>query len=302
MHRVSQSLCDILPSKSTLTYLLVDQVSANRPVALAVNGAAGRMGRQLLNAIAERSDVLLAGATDAPGQPGIGLDSSVLSGGQTTGVPVTDSLVPILEQIQVVVDFTAPSVSLALLESVAGTGTGVVIGTTGFTPEQLDVLHSHAAHTPIMFAPNYSVGVTVTLELLQTAARALGDDYDVEIIEAHHRHKVDAPSGTAIKMGEVVADALGRDLSTCAVYGRQGITGERDVQTIGFETIRAGDIIGEHTVLFAGNGERIEITHRATDRMTFARGAIRAGVWLSSQPPGLYDMRHVLGLLPAQAD
>jgi len=255
------------------------------------------MGRQLLSAIAERDDVRLSGASDAPGLACIGVDASVLCGGESTGVNVQDSLSAVLGDTQVVIDFTAPSVSLSVLDSVVGTGTAVVIGTTGFNPDQLQQLYAHAENTPIMFAPNYSVGVTITLELLQTAAKALGDDYDVEIIEAHHRHKVDAPSGTAIKMGEVVADALGRDLSECAIYGRQGITGERESKTIGFETIRAGDIIGEHTVLFAGNGERIEITHRATDRMTFARGAVRAGVWLSNQPAGLYDMRHVLGLL-----
>ncbi len=266
------------------------------PIKLAVNGAAGRMGRQLLGAISERHDATLSGASDAPGQASIGVDASVLSGGNSTGVVVEDNLSNIVKSSQVIVDFTAPKVSLAVLEAAVDTNTAVVIGTTGFDPEQLEQLHSYARRMPIMFAPNYSVGVTVTLDLLAKAARALGDDYDVEIIEAHHRHKVDAPSGTAIKMGEVVADALGRDLATCAIYGRQGITGERETKTIGFETIRAGDIIGDHTVLFAGNGERIEITHKATDRMTFARGAIRAAVWLSTQPAGIYDMRNVLGL------
>lgn len=267
------------------------------PIKLAVNGAAGRMGRQLLVAIAEHPEGILSGAADAPGQPTIGIDSSVLGGGETSGVMVTDHVSNLLEDSQVIIDFTAPPVSLAVLDAVASTGVAVVVGTTGFNAEQLEHLEACSRHTPIMFAPNYSIGVTVALDLLEKAARALGDDYDVEIIEAHHRHKVDAPSGTALKMGEVVADALSRDLATCAVYGREGITGARETQTIGFETIRAGDIIGEHTVLFAGNGERIEITHRATDRMTFARGAVRAAVWLSKQPPGLYDMRHVLGLL-----
>jgi len=266
------------------------------PVKLAVNGAAGRMGRQLLAAIAEHQDGYLTGAADAPGQPTIGIDTSVLGGGEATGVLVTDDLSVLLGSSQVIVDFTAPAVSLGVLEAVADSEVAVVVGTTGFNPEQLKQLEAYALKTPIMFAPNYSVGVTVALDLLDKAARALGDDYDVEVIEAHHRHKVDAPSGTALKMGDVVAKALGRDLNECAVYGREGITGSRDTQTIGFETIRAGDIIGEHTVLFAGNGERIEITHRATDRMTFARGAIRAAVWLASQPPGLYDMRDVLGL------
>lgn len=263
---------------------------------LAVNGAAGRMGRQLLAAIAERDDANLVGATDAPGQACIGVDASVLSGGAETGVVVVDDMKSLPETTEVVIDFTSPKVSLAVLQAVKEANQSVVIGTTGFNPEELDQLKSFADSVPIMFAPNYSVGVTVTLDLIAKAAKALGDDYDVEIIEAHHRHKVDAPSGTAVKMGEVVADALGRDLAECAVYGREGITGARDTKTIGFETIRAGDIIGEHTVLYAGNGERIEVTHKATDRMTFARGAVRAAVWLSDQPPGLYDMRDVLGL------
>ncbi len=263
---------------------------------LAVNGAAGRMGRQLLAAIAERDDANLVGATDAPGQACIGVDASVLSGGAETGVVVVDDMKSLSDTTEVVIDFTSPKVSLAVLQAVKEANQSVVIGTTGFKPEELDQLKSYAESVPVMFAPNYSVGVTVTLDLIAKAAKALGDDYDVEIIEAHHRHKVDAPSGTAVKMGEVVADALGRDLAECAVYGREGITGARDTKTIGFETIRAGDIIGEHTVLYAGNGERIEVTHKATDRMTFARGAVRAAVWLSDQPPGLYDMRDVLGL------
>lgn len=268
----------------------------NTSVKLAVNGAAGRMGRQLLNAISEHEHAVLAGAVDAPGAPCIGLDASLLGGGETSGVPVTDDAATLIEQSAVIIDFTAPAVSLALLDRLAGTDMRAVIGTTGFSAPQLEALKAHAANTAIVFAPNYSVGVTVTLALLAQAARAFADDYDVEVIEAHHRHKVDAPSGTAMKMGEVLANALGRNLDECAIYGRQGITGERERKTIGFETIRAGDIIGDHTVLFAGNGERIEITHKATDRMTFARGAVRAALWLAQQPAGLYDMNHVLGL------
>lgn len=265
-------------------------------VNLAVNGAAGRMGRQLLAAIAERDDACLSAAADAPGQSCIGLDASLLSGGQPSGVLVSDQMEKAAAQSDVIIDFTAPSVSLALLDALGQSDTRVVIGTTGFTHEQIKQLHQHADRRPIVFAPNYSIGVTVTLALLHQAARALGDDYDVEVIEAHHRHKVDAPSGTAIRMGEVLAQALGRDLDECAIYGRQGITGERETKTIGFETIRAGDIIGDHTVLFAGNGERIEVTHKATDRMTFARGAVRSALWLADQPAGLYDMTHVLGI------
>lgn len=254
------------------------------------------MGRQLLEAIGERHDAVLTAAADAPGSPSIGVDTSVLGGGDALGVLVGDDTSALIAQSDVVIDFTAPAVSLALLEKIAGTNTRVVIGTTGFTAPQLKTLKAYAATTPIVFAPNYSVGVTVTLALLAQAARAFADEYDVEVIEAHHRHKADAPSGTAMKMGEVLADALGRNLDECAIYGRQGITGERERKTIGFETIRAGDIIGDHTVLFAGNGERIEITHKATDRMTFARGAVRAAIWLAAQPAGLYDMNHVLGL------
>ena len=265
-------------------------------IKLGVNGVAGRMGRQLVHAIEERADAALHAACDAPGSPSVGVDVSVLTGARTEAVLVSDIPAELIEKSDVIIDFTAPDVSLALLEMLEGTDTRVVIGTTGFTPPQIEKLHHYAQTLPIVFAPNYSVGVTVTLALLEQAARAFGDDYDVEIMEAHHRHKVDAPSGTAVKMGEVLANALGRNLEECAVYGRQGITGERDRKTIGFATVRAGDIIGEHTVLFAGNGERIELTHRATDRMSFARGAIRASIWLATQPPGLYDMNDVLGL------
>ncbi len=254
------------------------------------------MGRQLLAAIAERDEGQLCAAIDAPGQPSLGLDASVLSGGPPCDVKVVDELASVLGDIDVVIDFTSPSASLKLLETLQGTAVRPVIGTTGFTPEQLQQLHDFAKTQAIMFAANYSIGLTLSLALMRDAARSLGDDYDVEVIEAHHRNKVDAPSGTAVKIGEVLADALGRDLDEVAVYGRQGITGARDKKTIGFATVRAGDIIGEHTVLFAGNGERVEITHRATDRMTFARGAVRAAIWLADQPPGLYDMSHVLGL------
>jgi len=266
------------------------------PVKIAINGAAGRMGRQLLTAVAERSDVVIGAAIDAPGQACIGVDTSVLSGGETTNIKTVDTLSKVVEQFDTIVDFTAPSVTLGLLETLRGTGKQVVIGTTGFNAAQLEKLAEAAEALPIVFAANYSIGVTVALSLLRDAAKALGDDYDVEISEAHHHHKVDAPSGTALAMGHAVADALGRDLDQCAVYAREGITGARNPQSIGFATVRAGDIIGDHTVLYAGNGERLEITHKATDRMTFARGAVRAAHWLSSQPAGLYDMTHVLGL------
>ncbi|MCL4128753.1 UNVERIFIED_CONTAM: hypothetical protein GTU68_063829 [Idotea baltica] len=241
------------------------------------------MGRQLLSAVAETDKATIAAAIDAPGQPSI-------------GIITCDNAAAVSAQFDTIIDFTAPAVTLALLDQLRGSGKRVVIGTTGFTAEQLEQLHAASQEMPIVFAANYSIGVTVALSLLRKAARALGDDYDVEISEAHHHHKVDAPSGTALAMGHAVADALDRDLDECAVYAREGITGARDPKSIGFATVRAGDIIGEHTVMYAGNGERLEITHKAHDRMTFARGAVRAAVWLSSQPAGIYDMTHVLGI------
>jgi len=196
----------------------------------------------------------------------------------------------------VLIDFTSPAATLAHAAACAASGRALVVGTTGLTAAQKAELAGAAARTPVLFAANMSVGVTLCLALLRQAAQVLGDDFDVEIIEAHHRHKVDAPSGTALRMGEVVAEALGRNLADCAVYGREGQTGARDRRTIGFATVRGGDIVGDHTVLFAGEGERIEITHKASSRLTFARGALRAAAWLAGQPAGLYDMQDVLGL------
>ena len=275
----------------------------NRHSRVAINGAAGRMGRQLLAAVAENGDCTLGAALEIDGNQAVGTPIQLLIPGSdsdsnaagATGV-VVDDVTGVVDDFDVCVDFTRPDGTLALISNLSGSGKSMVIGTTGFTAEQLATLESAATQHAIVFAPNYSVGVTLTLGLLKSAAASLGDDYDVEIIEAHHRNKVDAPSGTAIRMGEVVADALGRNLDECAIYGRQGVTDVRDTRTIGFETVRAGDIIGDHTVLFAGQGERIEITHRATDRMTFARGAVRAANWVHGQPPGLYDMTDVIGL------
>lgn len=266
------------------------------PVRIAIHGAAGRMGRQLLGSVAERDGTELSAAFDVAGSSCIGVDTSVLSGGNNTGVQVGDSVSSALADFDTIIDFSAPAASLALLATLADTDKRVVIGTTGFNSEELSALKSYATSIPIVFAANYSIGVTVALSLLQQAAAALGDDYDVEVIEAHHHHKVDAPSGTALAMGHAVANALERDLDSCAVYAREGITGARDPKSIGFATVRAGDIVGEHTVLFAGNGERVEITHKAHERQTFARGAVRAAQWLSTQPAGLYDMTHVLGI------
>lgn len=254
------------------------------------------MGRTLIEAVHETEGAELAGATELPGSPFVGADAGELAGIGNLGVPIVDDLSKIIDRVDVVIDFTRPAGTLDMLPLCREQGARVVIGTTGFSDEQKKRIEEAAQDIPIVFAPNMSVGVNLTLKLLELAARVLGDEVDVEIIEAHHRHKVDAPSGTALRMGEVVAEVLGRDLATHAVYGREGITGERDRKTIGFATVRAGDIVGEHTVMFAGIGERVEITHKASSRMTFARGAVRAAQWLSDRAPGLYDMQDVLGL------
>lgn len=263
---------------------------------IVVAGAAGRMGRQLMLAVNERSDLRLTGATEYPGSEAVGNDAGTLIGTSQTGVVLVDDIAQVSESFSTIIDFTSPANTEALLRYAAQSGTTMVIGTTGLTESQMALMHSVAENTAIVYASNYSVGLTLTLDLLARAATTLGDNYDIEIIEAHHKHKVDAPSGTALSMGRSVADALGRDFSRCAVMAREGITGERIDHTIGFSTIRAGDIIGEHTALFCGQGERLEITHKATDRMTFARGAARAAAWVGSQSPGLYDMQNVLGV------
>lgn len=267
---------------------------------LALNGAAGRMGRQLLQAIEERDDARLVAAADAPGGEVVGLDAGVLIGTGTAGVTLSDDLLAeaALADVDVVIDFTTPAASLALLEGLAARGgdTGVVLGTTGLDSAQRARLGELSGTVPLVYAANYSVGVTLALDLLEQAARALDEDYDIEVIEAHHRHKVDAPSGTALAMGEALARGRGRALDEVALYAREGITGARARGAIGFATVRAGDIVGEHTVLFGTAGERLEITHRATERLTFARGAVRAAAWLAGRGPGLYDMRDVLGL------
>lgn len=263
---------------------------------LAVNGAAGRMGRQLLSAIAEREQRELSAAFEIAGNAAVGCDASVLARGVPSGVTVRDSLSSHIKDFDVLIDFTIPEASLAVLDAIEGSGKALVIGTTGFTAAQKDRIREASQQVPIVFAPNFSVGVTLCVKLLELAAGILGDDYDIEVIEAHHRNKVDAPSGTALRFGEAIATALDRSLPDCAIYGRQGNTGVRTKSAIGFETIRGGDIIGDHTVLFAGIGERVEITHKATDRMTFARGAVRAADWLAAMPAGLYDMSDVIGL------
>jgi 4-hydroxy-tetrahydrodipicolinate reductase len=263
---------------------------------IAVTGAAGRMGRALIEACQQIEGLSLGAAIERPGSSLVGADAGELAGIGRNGVQVVENLGSVLDTFDVLVDFTRPEVTLNNLALCRKAGKAMVIGTTGFDEAGKQAIREAANDIAIIFAPNMSVGVNLSLKLLDLAARVLGDEVDIEIIEAHHRHKVDAPSGTALRMGEVVAAALGRDLKDCAVYGREGNTGERDRKTIGFETIRAGDIVGEHTVMFAGIGERIEITHKASSRMTFAKGAMRAAAWLAAKDRGLFDMQDVLGL------
>jgi 4-hydroxy-tetrahydrodipicolinate reductase len=265
------------------------------PLKIAVAGASGRMGRMLVEAIAQAPDLVLAGALDVAGSPAIGTDAGAFSG-QLAGVAIQSELALGLANADFLIDFTRPEGTLTHLEWCAAHGVKVIIGTTGFDDAGKEAIRKAAEKTAIVFAPNMSVGVNVTLKLLELAAKSLSEGFDIEIVEAHHRHKVDAPSGTALKMGEVIADALGRDLKECAVYGREGVTGERDPSTIGFATIRGGDIVGDHTVLFAGTGERIEISHKSSSRITYAHGALRAARFLADKQTGLYDMQDVLAL------
>jgi 4-hydroxy-tetrahydrodipicolinate reductase len=262
---------------------------------VAVAGASGRMGHMLIEAIRESADCRLAGALDIASSPSIGNDAAAFLG-HASGVPVTADIATGLQHAQVLIDFTRPEGTLAHLNACRERGVKAVIGTTGFTDAQKAQIAEAARDIAIVMAPNMSVGVNVTLKLLEMAAKALATGYDIEVIEAHHRHKVDAPSGTALKMGEVIAQALGRELKDCAVYERYGHTGERDPSTIGFSTIRGGDIVGDHTVLFAGTGERIEITHKSASRSTYAQGSLRAVRFLAGRQSGLFDMFDVLGL------
>ena len=263
---------------------------------IAVTGAAGRMGRALIAACDLNENTRLSAAIERPGNTLVGSDAGDLAGLGPLNIKVNDNLEHVVDAVDTLIDFTSPQSTLHNLEVCVKHGKSIIIGTTGFDEAGKQQISEAAKSIAVVFAPNMSVGVNLCLKLLDMAARILGDDVDIEVIEAHHRHKVDAPSGTAIRMGEVIANALGRDLAECAVYGREGITGARDRKTIGFETIRAGDIVGDHTVLFAAEGERVEITHKASSRMTFANGAVRAANWLQQQPAGLYDMQDVLGL------
>lgn len=265
-------------------------------IRVAITGTAGRMGRALVEATSNQTTMKLVAAVARPGSSIIGTDAGELAGIGKLGVVIADDLASMRGKADVLIDFTRPEVSLANLEFCAANGMRMILGTTGFSEQQKKHIKAVSERIGIVFAPNMSVGVNLCFKLLDIAARVLGDEVDIEIIEAHHRHKIDAPSGTALRMGEVVASALGRNLKTCAVYGRQGNTGERQRQQIGFETIRAGDIVGDHTVMFADIGERVEITHKASSRMTFARGAVRAAEWIMRHDKGLFDMQDVLGL------
>jgi len=262
---------------------------------IAIAGSSGRMGRALLEAIFQSPDLRLHAALDRFDSPFLGKDAGELIGA-ACGVHITDRVAEALEGASALIDFTRPEGTMAHLEACRRLKVGMVIGTTGLSAQQKAAIAQAAQVVPIMLAPNMSVGVTLMLSLLEQAARVLSQGYDIEIIEAHHRHKVDAPSGTALRMGEVIAETLGRDLSQVAVYGREGVAGERQPSTIGFATVRGGDIVGDHTALFAGTGERLEITHRASSRATFAVGALRAARFIADKPSGLFDMRDVLGL------
>jgi 4-hydroxy-tetrahydrodipicolinate reductase len=262
---------------------------------IAIAGASGRMGRMLIEAVNNAPDAKLAGALDVPTSPAVGSDASAFLG-VNSGVVISADLHTGLKDAQYLIDFTRPEGTMAHLRVCRELGVKMIIGTTGFSDEQKAEINDAARDIAIMMSPNMAVGVNVVFKLLAQAAKALKEGYDIEIIEAHHRFKIDAPSGTALKMGEVVAEAVGRNLQECAVYGREGITGERDPSTIGFATIRGGDVVGDHTVLFAGIGERIEITHKSSSRATYAQGGLRAARFLAHQPHGLFGMDDVLGL------
>ena len=271
------------------------EMEQNRLHKIAIAGASGRMGHMLIEAVNASTDCLLTGALDVASSPAISQDACAFAG-RASGILIHSDLREGLKDSRVLIDFTRPEGTLAHLAVCRELGIKLVIGTTGFSDAQKTEIRAAAQDIAIVMAPNMSVGVNVTLKLLEMAAKAMSTGYDIEIIEAHHRHKVDAPSGTALKMGEVIAGALGRDLKDCAVYAREGVTGERDPSSIGFATIRGGDIVGDHTVLFAGIGERIEISHKSSSRATYAQGSLRAARFLESQATGLFDMFDVLNL------
>jgi len=265
------------------------------PLKVVIAGCSGRMGHVLLESVFADTELVLHGALDRSDNPQLGRDAGEFFG-RVSNVKVTDDIGLALKGADVLVDFTRPEASMRYLEACQKHHVKMVIGTTGFSSEQKSTIEVVSKEIAIVFAPNMSVGVTLLINLVQAAAKVLNEGYDIEILEAHHRHKVDAPSGTALRLGEAAASALGRDLEQCAVYGREGVTGERDPSTIGFATVRGGDVVGDHTVLFAGIGERVELTHKASSRATFALGALRAAKFLNAKNSGLFDMQDVLGL------
>ena len=265
-------------------------------VRIAVTGAAGRMGKTLIEAIHNAEGAQLTAALERPDSSLIGADAGELAGIGRNGITVSGRLEEVLHDFDVLIDFSVPAATLANAASCAAAGKKIVIGTTGFTAEQEQELLGNGSRTAVCKAANFSTGVNVALKLLEQAASILGDDYDIEIYEAHHRHKIDAPSGTALAMGEAVARGVDRNLREVAIYGREGQTGARKSETIGFATVRGGDVVGDHTVMFMAEGERLEISHKASSRMSFARGAVRAAIWLAVQEPGVFSMRDVLGL------
>ena len=260
-----------------------------------VVGAGGRMGRMLIEAALKDEQITLGAAFDLPGSPVLGKTAGELVG-LACNVVVTDDLAGGLRDVDCLIDFTRPEGTLAHLGLCRKAGVGLIVGTTGFDADGKAAITAAAAEIPVVFAPNMAVGVNLVFKLLDTAARILNQGYDIEVVEAHHRMKIDAPSGTALRMGEVLANALERDLKECAVYGREGVTGERDPSTIGFATVRGGDIVGDHTVMFCGLGERVEITHKASSRMPYALGSMRAAKFIAGRRNGLFDMQDILGL------
>lgn len=268
----------------------------NTPLRVAILGATGRMGHALIDSVLQNPEFELVAAVAQPGSAGYGGDASSLTGRPAIGVTINDDVDAAAAAAEAIIDFSRPEGTFAALDACRRHGRALVIGTTGFDAAGKQRIAESARAVPVCMAANFSVGVNVCLKLLEMAAHALGEGYDVEIVEAHHRNKIDAPSGTALRMGEAVASALGRSLPECAVYGREGVTGIRDGRTIGFATVRGGDVVGDHTVMFLGEGERVEISHKASSRTNFARGALRAALWLRGRAPGLYEMRDVLGL------
>jgi 4-hydroxy-tetrahydrodipicolinate reductase len=265
------------------------------PLKIVIAGCSGRMGHALLEGVFADAELVLHGALDRANNPQLGHDAGEFLG-KVSNVKVSDDLMQVLQGADVLVDFTRPEASMVYLEACKKANVKMIIGTTGFTPEQKQLIESAAQHISIVFAPNMSVGVTLLINLVEQAAKVLNDGYDIEVVEMHHRYKVDAPSGTALRLGEAAAKGLGQRLDDCAIYAREGVTGEREAGKIGFATMRGGDVVGDHTVVLAGIGERVELTHKASSRATFALGALRAAKFLHDKQRGLYDMQDVLGL------